>query len=81
MVIFETAVCFPTSFKSHNMKMQFFICNRGKCWEARCKQRKKTMDRVLQTVHVMAVEEKQLCWSEYLMMKTFLIGWMIFNSW
>lgn len=52
----------------------FFICNRGKCWEARCKQRKKTMGRVLQTGHVMAVmEEKQLWRSEYLM-KMFLIG-------
>lgn len=63
----------------------FFTCNRGRCWEAKRKQRMKTTDRVLQPVHV---EEKQLCWSEYLIMKMFLIdmsmtssGWIIFHSW
>lgn len=63
------------------MKIHFFICNRGKCWEATRMERKKTMDRVLQRVPVMAVEDAQLCWSEYLMMKMFPVGWVTFNPW
>lgn len=44
-------------------------------------ERKKAMDRVLQRVPVMAVEDTQLCWSEYLMMKMFPVGWVTFNPW